>query len=469
MCADRPNILFVMADDHAAHSISAYGSRINRTPFLDRIANEGALFNNCFCTNSICAPSRASILTGTYSHLNGVDTLLTQLDNRLPTFASLLQESGYQTALFGKWHLGHGGLHDPRGFDAWEVIPGQGRYFDPEFIGPNGTRVIEGYITDIVTDLSLEWLDQRDDSRPFCLLVHHKAPHSPFDVDQKHADMYEDVEVPEPDNLRDDYANRSAAASAATMRVGRDMPERDFKLPVPEGFTDDEVLKWKYQRYIKEYIRCVASIDDNVGRLLDYLDAHDLSDNTLVVYTSDQGFFLGDHGWSNKRFMYEESLRMPLLMRLPGVIPGSAVIDQIALNIDFAQTFLELAGIPPLPTMQGCSLLPLLRGAQPKEWRRSMYYRYWMHDDAFTHARAHYGVRTDRYKLIYSYGAGLGRLGASDEIFDPEWELFDREKDPREMLNVYDDPEYEVIRKELEAELEMLQRQSGDFPHHVTS
>ncbi|WP_343074897.1 sulfatase [Phytoactinopolyspora alkaliphila] len=460
----RPNILFIMSDDHAAHAIGAYGSRINTTPHIDRIAAGGMRFGNTFCTNSICTPSRASILTGTYSHINGVTTLHTQFDARLPVFPGLLREAGYQTAVFGKWHLGHGELHDPRGFDEWMVLPDQGDYHDPQMISLGGRQAHEGYATDIITDLSLDWLARRDRERPFCLLVHHKAPHRPWEPDDKHATMYDDVDIPEPPTLRDDYSGRSEAASAAVMRLARDMDATDLKEPVPSGLSDDEELVWKYQRYIKDYLRCVASVDDNVGRLLDYLDAEGVSEDTMVVYTSDQGFFLGDHGWYDKRFMYEESLRMPLLARYPSLIPAGSSCDDLVLNVDFAQTFLELGGVPELPTMQGRSIVPLLRGERPDDWRTSMYYRYWMHDDQIHRIRAHYGVRTHRYKLICYYGDGYGLAGNSDRIFPTEWELFDLERDPMELTSVHDDPEYAQVRRELETELDRLQREVGDLP-----
>lgn len=462
--SSRPNVVFVLTDDHAAHAIGAYGSRVNVTPNLDRIADEGMRFDNAFCTNSICTPSRASILTGTYSHVNGVTTLDTPFDSRLPTFAGLMQEAGYQTALFGKWHLGHGGLADPRGFDEWEVFPGQGAYHDPEMINHEGRRTHQGYATDIVTDRSLDWLDRRDVSRPFCLLVHHKAPHRPWEPDEKHMHLYQDGTIAEPDTLRDDFATRSDAAKAASMTISGDLYENDLKEPVPEGLSADEELAWRYQRYMSDYLRCIASVDDNVGRLLDYLDEHDLARDTVVVYTSDQGFFLGDHGWYDKRFMYEESLRMPLLVRFPAEVAAGTVSEAIVTNIDFAQTLLDLADVPELAIMQGASFRPLLRGERPENWQTSMYYRYWMHDDNTHHVRAHYGVRTHAHKLICYNGTGNGVPGSSQRTFDPEWELFDLVNDPAELVNVYDDPEYAHVRKDLVAELDRLQRIVGDVP-----
>ena len=461
----RPNILFIMSDDHASHAISSYGSRINQTPNLDRIADGGMILQNCFCVNSICTPSRANILTGKHSHLNGVKTLSDPLDGRIPNVAKMLHADGYQTAMVGKWHLGHGGNADPTGFDYWNVLPGQGLYHDPVMLEPDGEKTHKGYTTDIITDFSLEWLQNRDRERPFFMMCHHKAPHRPWDSDEKHAHMFEDEDVPMPDNFFDDYANRSNAARDAKMRVFGHMTEGDLKIdtlgPPPEGLSEKELANWQYQRYIKEYLRCVASIDDNVGRMLDYLDAEGIADDTIVIYTSDQGFFLGDHGWYDKRFMYEESLRMPFLVRYPREIQPGSSCDAMALNIDFAETWLDYAGLPIPEDMQGTSMRPLLNGETPDDWRTSMYYRYWMH---LTHhyVPAHYGIRTDRYKLIYYYGEALGTTGSIDEPKEPEWELFDLEKDPNEMCSVYDDPAYADIVTELTAELYRLKAEAKD-------
>ena len=461
----RPNILFIMSDDHASHAISSYGSRINQTPNLDRIADGGMILQNCFCVNSICTPSRANILTGKHSHLNGVKTLSDPLDGRIPNVAKMLQADGYQTAMVGKWHLGHGGNADPTGFDYWNVLPRQGLYHDPVMLEPDGEKTHKGYTTDIITDFSLEWLQNRDKERPFFMMCHHKAPHRPWDSDEKHAHMFEDEDVPMPDNFFDDYANRSNAARDAKMRVFGHMSERDLKIdtlgPPPEGLSEEELANWQYQRYIKEYLRCVASIDDNVGRMLDYLNAEGIADDTIVIYTSDQGFFLGDHGWYDKRFMYEESLRMPFLVRYPREIQPGSSCDAMALNIDFAETWLDYAGLSIPEDMQGTSLRPLFNDDTPDDWRTSMYYRYWMH---LTHhyVPAHYGIRTDRYKLIYYYGEALGTTGSIDEPKAPEWELFDLEKDPNEMCSVYDDPAYADIVTELTAELYRLKAEAGD-------
>ncbi len=468
MSATRPNIIFIMSDDHAAHAMSCYGSRVNQTPNLDRIAKEGMRFVNCFCTNSICTPSRAAILTGTYNHVNEVTTLATPMDNRLQTFPKLLQQNGYQTAIFGKWHLGLGPEHCPTGFDDWAVLPGQGRYHNPEFIfkAPQGgeTRTVPGYVTDIITDMSLDWLKARDVERPFCLLYHHKAPHRPWYPDEKHAHLYLNEDLPEPPTLFDDYATRSQAAVKAEMRVGPHMTSTDLKCEVPAEMPEMELRRWAYQRYIKDYLRVIASVDDNVGRVLDYLDEAGLSENTLVVYTSDQGFFLGDHGWYDKRFMYEESLRMPLIMRYPREIRSGTTNPDMVLNVDFPSLFLDLAGVEIPEDMQGRSFRPLLRGETPSDWRQSMYYRYWMHKGGGHRVCAHYGVRTHEYKLIFYYGEALGQAGTVDEPETPEWELFDLRKDPQELNNVYNDPAYAGVVQELKRELRRRQLEVGDRP-----
>jgi len=457
----RPNILFIMSDDHASHAMSCYGSKVNQTPNLDRISNGGMRFDNCFCTNSICTPSRATILSGTYNHINNVTTLGSKMDNRLQTFPKLLQSNGYQTAIVGKWHLGQGPEHEPTGFDFWRVLPGQGLYHDPVMIDADGKQVFAGYVTDLITDMSLEWLKNRDKERPFCLLCHHKAPHRHWEPDEKHARMYDDIDIPEPETFNDDYSNRASAAAAAEMRIERDLNARDLKVPIPEGLTKAQEKSWRYQRYIKDYLRVIASIDDNVGRLLDYLYAEGLSENTLVIYTSDQGFFLGDHGWFDKRFMYEESLRMPFIVRFPREIKAGTVNEDIILNTDFAPLFLDLAGVEKPEDFQGRSIRPLLNGQTPEDWRQSMYYRYWMHK-AHHNVYAHYGIRTHKHKLIYYYSDALGQPGTIDETYEPEWELFDLEKDPCELNSVYNDPAYSNVVAHLTKELHRLQSEVGD-------
>lgn len=505
----KPNIILIMTDDHAAHAMSCYGSRINTTPNMDRIANEGMRFDSCFCTNSICTPSRAVILTGKHSHLNGVLTLSDHFDNTQQHFGKLLQQNGYQTAMIGKWHLGQQPENWPTGFDYWNIFPGQGRYHDPIMNEMGENKVFKGYATDLVTDFSLDWLKDRDEDKPFCLLCYHKAPHRPWDSDDKHMDMFPD-DVPLPETFNDDYSNRSRAAMNARMRVTEDMNSTDLKIVPPEGINEygnlppdaefskrkredwspesfglplpdsiegyslttldgetvtfdsiDELKNWKYQRYIKDYLRCVASVDDNIGRILDYIDNEDIADDTIIIYTSDQGFFLGDHGWYDKRFMYEESLKMPFVVKYPKEIEKGSVCDKISTNLDFAKTILDYAGIEAPDDMQGDSLRPLFNGEAPKEWKNSFYYRYWMH---LSHhgVAAHYGMRTERYKLIYYYGEALGTSGSLPKSTEPEWELFDLLKDPNEMNNVYDDNEYKDVVAKLTDELYKLKEEAGD-------
>jgi arylsulfatase A-like enzyme len=439
----RPNILYIMSDDHAAHAIGAYGSKINQTPNIDRIGKEGMRLGNCFCTNSICTPSRASILTGKYSHVNGVPVFNT-FDGSQPTLAKYLQAAGYHTGMIGKWHLGSA----PTGFDSWTILPGQGLYIDPVFITPAGRKKIPGYATDVITDLSLAFLEDRPRDRPFFLMCHHKAPHRPWQPDAKHAKQWENVQVPEPETFNDDYATRSDAAREATMRIDRDLTPADLKQKPPAGLSGQDLKKWKYQRYVRDYLACIASVDDNVGRLLDYLDKKGLAENTIVIYTSDQGFFLGDHNWYDKRFMYEESLRMPFLVRWPGKVKAGSVSDGMVLNVDFAPTLLEAAGLKAAADMQGRSFLPLLKGQTPKDWRTSMYYRYY-HYPMHHKVQPHYGVRTERYKLIY-----FNKID--------QWELFDLRKDPHEQKNVVADPEYAEILKMLKAEMYRLKKELKD-------
>ncbi len=318
----RPNILLVVADDHAANAVGCYGGPHRVTPNIDRIAAEGIRFDACGCTNSLCSPSRATILTGTYNHVNKVTTLSTEFDNRQPTFPEMLRADGYRTALVGKWHLGHGGVHDPRGFDHWEVLPDQGDYHDPEFLTMDGgSRVRPGYATDLITDMALEWLEGAESQdAPWCLLVQHKAPHRPWEPAPRHADLLEDEEIPLPETFFDGYANRSEAAAEARMRIARDLVAEDLKQEPPPGLAAEEYARWAFRRYILDYLRCVVAVDEGMGRLLDHLDATGQADDTVVVYTSDQGFFLGEHGWYDKRFMYRESLQMPLVVRYPRLV-----------------------------------------------------------------------------------------------------------------------------------------------------
>ncbi|MCI0746738.1 MAG: sulfatase [Verrucomicrobia subdivision 3 bacterium] len=468
--AQRPNIVFIMTDDHAPHAISAYGSRVNVTPNLDRLAREGMRFDRCFVENSICTPSRAAILTGKYSHKNGTPVFNT-FDGSQPHVANYLQQAGYHTAVVGKWHLGS----EPTGFDFYSVLPGQGLYHDPVFLDRNGRRKTNGYATDLITDLAIDFVKARPAGKPFFLCLHHKAPHREWEPDAKHAKLYDGVEIPEPPTLRDDYTTRTDAAREATMTIARHLNNRDLKMkPPPElkgtnrqqwlakvpmevtidigsetkTLAGDELLKWKYQRYIKDYLRCIASVDDNIGRFLEFLDASGLRENTVVIYTSDQGFFLGDHGWYDKRFMYEECLKMPFIVRWPGVVNPGSIEKAMALNIDFAPTFLEMAGAKIPSDIQGRSLMPLLKGKTPRTWRRSFYYRYY-HDPGHHNVRAHYGVRTETHKLIYFWKKD-------------QWECYDLGRDPQELKNVYDDPAYTQTVAMLKRELYRLKEQVQD-------
>ncbi len=466
----KPNIIFIMTDDHASHAINCYGSKINKTPNLDRIANEGMRFTNSFCTNSICAPCRAVILTGKYSHLNGIIDNRKKFDGNQQTFPKLLQKVGYKTAMIGKWHL----KTDPTGFDYWNVLPGQGAYYNPAMKEMGQKRKYTGYTTDIITDHALKWLKSLEPETSFCLMYHHKAPHRNWQPGPKYLTMYDDVTIPEPENLFDDYSNRGRAAKEQDMSIAKTMTPNDLKLtPPPKNLTPEQkklweaaygpknevfekanpqgkdLIRWKYQRYIKDYLRCVASVDDNVGRVLDYLDASGVAENTVVFYTSDQGFYLGDHGWFDKRFMYEESLRMPLLVRYPKEIKAGSVSDEIVLNLDFGPTFLDFAGVSVPADMQGESFRKILQSKTPSNWRKSMYYHYYEYPGAHS-VKKHYGVRTERYKLIHFY----------HDI--DEWELYDLKKDPKEMKNVFNDPVYANIIKELKSELKKLRKKYKD-------
>ncbi|MBB1509711.1 sulfatase [Tessaracoccus sp. MC1756] len=466
----RPNIIFIMADDHAAHAISAYGSVVNRTPHIDRLAEEGARLDAVYCTNSICTPSRATILTGAYSHVNGACSIYSEFDYRVPTFAQVLQDRGYQTALFGKWHLGETEKANPRGFDEWLIFPGQGDYHDPQMYGPDGAARLEGYATDIITELSLDYLARIDRDRPFCLLMHHKAPHRPWVPHERHSDLYPVGTIPEPETMWDTHEDRADVVKNVRMALD-DLTERDVKEPVPAELQGDghwlERSRWKYQRYMSDYLQTVQAIDDSVGSVLQWLDDEGLADDTFVVYTSDQGFFLGDHGWFDKRLMFDESLTMPMLVRWPAEIAPRTRVEAMITNVDFAATFLDVCGESPdaLPAQQGRSFRPLLRGEEVEGWRGSMYYRYWEHDDPEHHAPAHYGVRTATHKFIHYYNDGLGTPGSSGVVMPSEYELYDLVADPAELHNVADDPAYAAIRSELESELARLQEEFADQPY----
>jgi arylsulfatase A-like enzyme len=427
---------------------------MNKTPNIDRIANEGMRFDNCFCTNSICTPSRATVLTGKYSHKNGCLTLSDRFDGTQQTFAKLLRKSGYYTAIIGKWHL----KSEPTGFDYWNVLPGQGKYFNPVMIEMGERKTHTGYVTDVITDIALDVLKNRPTGRPFCLLYHHKAPHDEWEYDPKYENLYNDFAIPEPETLYDDYSNRGEAIKRATQKIGMRHTKFEEETKHLKGWVRKAQ---QYQIYMKKYLRCVKSIDENIGRVLYYLDESGLAEDTIVIYTSDQGFFLGEHGMYDKRFMYEESLRMPFVVRYPRQIKAGSVNDDIITNVDFAETFLDYAGVRVPKDMQGRSLRPLLRGRTPKDWRKSMYYRYWMHGAHFKVA-AHFGVRTKRYKLIYYYGQPLNARGAKKRPTPAEWELFDLEKDPNEMNNVYDDPAYADVVMDLKVELVRLRAELED-------
>jgi arylsulfatase A-like enzyme len=490
MMAGKTNIILIMSDDHAYQAISAYMDHLIETPNIDRIADEGMLFTNACVTNSICAPSRAVIFTGKHSHLNG------KIDNRFPfdttqlTFPQLLQESGYQTAIFGKLHFGN----NPKGFDQFKILPGQGTYYNPDFITKEAGRIqVEGYTTDIITDMTLEWMEQeRDPDRPFFLAYWHKAPHREWLPAERHYREFINKTFPEPETLFDEYDGRGSAAKQAEMNLLAHMnwagdskiyPQVLDELGIPDvsgwdkrafereigrltteqraswdavygpmnedflkrypSMTEKEKMQWRYQRYMQDYLGCIAAVDENVGRLLEFLDENGLTENTLVIYTSDQGFYLGEHGWFDKRFIYDESFKTPLLVRWPGVIKPGSASDQMVQNLDFAQTILDAADIPAHPDMQGESLLPLFRGEE-KNWdREAVYYHYYEYP-AVHMVKRHYGIVTREYKLAHFY-------------YDvDEWELYDRIKDPQEMLNVYENPEYENIVEDLKGRLAEL-------------
>jgi arylsulfatase A-like enzyme len=463
----RPNILFIFSDDHAWQAISAYDEprKLLSTPGFDRIAREGMRFNRCLVPNSICGPSRATVLTGKYSHRNGFyNNSNSCFDGAQTTFPKLLGQSGYQTAIIGKWHL----ISEPTGFDHWQILPGQGVYYNPAMIR-NGQRVdLTGYTTDLITDLSLDWLKARDKSRPFLLMCQHKAPHREWEPALRHLGHDDDRHYPEPPTLFDDYAGRGLAERDQDMTIERTMNNRDLKLSAPTQLNSEQrktwdayyeprnakfrqadiqgrdLVRWKYQRYMHDYLGTIKAVDESVSRLLDFLDAEQLTDQTIVVYCSDQGFYLGEHGWFDKRWIFEESLRTPLLVRWPGVARPLSVCDRIVSNLDFAETFLEAAGLPVPAEMQGRSLIDVLKGRPPSDWRQAFYYHYYEYPTPH-HVRPHYGLVTDRYKLLRVYGPDTDY-----------WELFDLAKDPRELTSVHDQADYAGVQRALHAELDRL-------------
>lgn len=493
----QPNIIHIMTDDHALQAISCLGHPIAQlapTPNIDRIGREGAIFENAFVVNSISAPSRATLLTGKYTHVNGQMVNGQVFDPTQQTFVKLLHDNGYQTAVIGKWHL----QSKPAGFDYFKVLWDQGEYYNPAFATPetNGEYVKEeGYVTNIITRDCIDWIEHRDPNKPFCLLMHHKAPHRNWMPEPKYMDLYEDVEFPYPPTLFDDFATRSEAPHTCEMSIDRFMtlgydlkvdscvakePARQRKLwedcigrmtpeqreawyvaygPKNEKFLEmdlsgEELVKWKYQRYVKDYLRCIKSVDDSVGEMLAYLEKEGLLDNTIIVYTSDQGFYMGEHGWYDKRFMYEESLRMPMLMRYPAKIKAGTRVSALVQNIDYAPTYLDLAGIEVPADIQGCSVQPLLDGETPDFWRKYIYYHYYEYP-AMHQVRRHYGVRDARYKLIHFYGKG--RPGDTDNL--DEWELYDLAEDPIEVHNLYSDPRYDQEIRRLKKAMDSLRQE----------
>ncbi|MBI2424265.1 MAG: sulfatase [Candidatus Hydrogenedentes bacterium] len=481
--ATPPNIVWIYSDDHAQNAVSAYGGRLKDvapTPNIDRIAKEGMIFRNSFVTNSICGPCRAVILTGLHSHLNGFRDNSDRFDGSQQHFAKLLRQSGYQTAIYGKWHL----ESEPTGFDAWEVLPGQGHYYNPDFLTPEGKKTEHGYVTGLITDKALNWLEEkRDPDKPFMIMIQHKAPHREWEPGPEHLTAFDNVHIPEPDTLFDDYANRGSAAKLQDMSIDKTMllnsdlkmwdkaKASDQKTPAWQrgyGRLDEEqrkqwdaaydpkiaafraanlegeaLVRWKYQRYMQDYLACIRAVDENVGRVLDYLAAHGLDKNTVVFYSSDQSFYLGEHGWFDKRFIYEESLRTPLLARWPGVIVPGSEAQAMVQNLDCAETFLEIAGVPAPENMQGQSFVPIMKGERPGDWRKSLYYHYYEGEGQVHNVYRHYGVRTERYKLAHFYTLG-------------EWEFYDLEKDPQEMKNEYANPDYSEQVAELKVELDRL-------------
>lgn len=478
----RPNIVFIFSDDHAYQAISAYGGILEKhapTPNIDKLANEGMRFDRCLVTNSICGPSRATIISGKYGHKSGFisneDGI--KFDGSQQTFPKLLQACGYQTAIIGKWHLGS----NPTGFDWWEILPDQGDYYNPDFITNDGKHKEKGYVTEIITQKAKAWLaEAKTNAKPFMLMVQHKAPHRNWQPGPNELKQYKDVVFPEPGNLFDDYSNRGRAAKEQdmsldkTMRMAEDMKIygenrdasmtrmdeqqmaawnevydpiiADFKAKNPQG---KELISWKYQRYLQDYLACIAGVDKSVGEIQDFLTKEGLDDNTVVIYSSDQGFYLGEHGWFDKRFMYEESLKTPLLVKWNGVTKPHSVDANLVSNLDFAPTFLEMAGAEIPEDLQGRSLVPLLKGEKPADWRTGHYYHYYEYP-SWHLVKRHYGIATSRYKLIHFY-------------YDiDQWELYDLENDPNEMNNVYNDAAYADVRKKLHIELNKLREQYED-------
>lgn len=466
----KPNIIYIMSDDHASAAISAYGSILKDvlpTPNIDRIGREGVRMNHTYCTNSISTPSRACIITGQYSFKNGVYTLNDDIDPQSKTLPMYMKQAGYQTAMVGKWHLGT----EPQYFDYYNVLPGQGVYHNPVLIEKgkwDGTnfkkakgKTHEGHSTDVITDQALNWIQGRDPNRPFFVMCHFKAPHRSWQPAERFKKLFEGENIPEPANLLDNYDGKGEYKDHLRMSM-EDFTKTDLKVDIPTNMTRDEKRHWAYQLYMKDYLRCIAGVDENVGRLLKYLDDNGLTDNTIVIYTSDQGFFLGEHGWFDKRLMFEECTKMPFLMRYPKAIKPGRENDDILLNIDFAPTLLDYAGVEKPIQMQGESFRANVEGKTPKDWRKSYYYRYWMHDDVNHFVPGHFGIRNDRYKLIFFYNQPLGMSGAGPATYTPNWEFYDTKSDPSEMKNLYNDPKYAKIISSMKQELKQLREKYGD-------
>lgn len=491
VAGERPNILFIFSDDHAPNAIGAYRGwlqEVNPTPNIDRLAEQGMLFERSYCTNSICGPSRAVILTGKHSHLNGFRHNGNRFDATQQTFPKLLQATDYQTAIIGKWHLGT----EPTGFDYWRVLPGQGAYYNPRLRTPDGPVTIQGHCTDIVTDLAEAWLREgRDTEKPFLLMCQHKAPHRNWMPAPRHLSLYGDVQLPEPDTLFDDWQDNASPARVQEMSIEKDLDlindlfvdyieaddenkptdrsgRHNMKRMTPEQLkawtaayeeenrafaanppTGKELVRWKFQRYLKNYLRCIRGVDDSVGRLTALLEELGIADNTIVIYSSDQGFYLGEHGWYDKRWMYEESMAMPLIVRWPGVTDPGSRNKHLVQNLDYAPTFLQAVGAEIPNDMQGRSLVPLLKGEQPDDWRDALYYHYYEGPPAVHKVAAHYGVKTDRYKLMHFYETD-------------EWELYDLQSDPDELTNIYGQDASRKVTAELKQRLVELREQYGD-------
>lgn len=478
--SSRPNIVFIFTDDHCTQALSAYDPTRITTPNMDRIAREGMRFDRCYVTNGICGPSRAVIQTGKYSHLNGFIRNGNRFNGDQQTFPKLLRASGYQTAVIGKWHL----ATTPQGYDYYDVLKGQGPYYNPPMItaGADGkpvTRPHTGYTTEIITEKTLSWLkNDRDPDKPFMVMYQHKAPHRNWRPAPKYLNWLDDVTIPEPETLWDDYKGRTQSAGRQTMTIKTHLNSNDLKLSgygnmneeqkkvwdaayaeknkafeaAKDSMSEQEIIKWKYQRYVKDYLRCVKSVDDGIGEVLDYLDESGLAENTVVIYSSDQGWYLGEHGWFDKRWMYEESLRTPLLVRWPGQVAPGSINNDIVSNLDFAETFLDLAAVDVPDDMQGRSLLPLLKGHTPADWRKVFYYHYYENPGAHNVAR-HYGVTDGHHKLIHYYALEGKRID--------DWELFDLKSDPNELRSVYGSTDYAEVQTQLAQQLAAARKQFG--------